>query len=190
MEICPTASEIKVFHPWKCPNGENEQMTVTLHNYRCRQIHRTSNRENSSSGLIRIICVLQRVDPTSSRFDKFLAHGEDHMEQMQLYAQKKFIELWMEKICPVVSEICLPQSLEQLSACLKCNSNCNEVISIKLWTPPDNEYSFYKDFMSLSFKFYMWCSCMNKANLRDLIAATGLVILLKIGLKSSIFLPM
>ena len=30
----------------------------------------------------------------------------------------------------------------------------------------------------------------NKANLRDLIAATGLVILLKIGIKSSIFLPM
>ena len=30
----------------------------------------------------------------------------------------------------------------------------------------------------------------NKANLRDLIAATGLVILLKIGIKSWIFLPM
>ena len=30
----------------------------------------------------------------------------------------------------------------------------------------------------------------NKANLRDLIAATGRVILLKIGIKSWIFLPM
>ena len=32
--------------------------------------------------------------------------------------------------------------------------------------------------------------CLNKANLRDLIAATSLVILIKIGSKLSIFLPM
>ena len=40
----------QVFGPWASPHGANGQMTMTLHNYRPRKFHRTSNRENPSSG--------------------------------------------------------------------------------------------------------------------------------------------
>ena len=41
---------LQVFGPWASPNGANGQMTMTVHNYRPRQFHRTSNGENPSSG--------------------------------------------------------------------------------------------------------------------------------------------
>ena len=37
------------FGPWASPYGANGQMTMTVHNYRPRQFHRTSNGENPSS---------------------------------------------------------------------------------------------------------------------------------------------
>ena len=40
----------QVFGPWATPNGANGQMTMTVHNYRPRQFHKTSNGENPSSG--------------------------------------------------------------------------------------------------------------------------------------------
>ena len=40
----------QVFGPWASPYGANGQMTMTVHYYRPRQFHRTSNRENPSSG--------------------------------------------------------------------------------------------------------------------------------------------
>ena len=40
----------QVFGPWASPYGANGQMTMTVHNYRPRQFHRTSNGENPSSG--------------------------------------------------------------------------------------------------------------------------------------------
>ena len=40
----------QVFGPWASPYGANRQMTMTVHNYRPRQFHRTSNGENPSSG--------------------------------------------------------------------------------------------------------------------------------------------
>ena len=40
----------QVFGPWASPYGANWQMTMTVHNYRPRQFHRTSNEENPSSG--------------------------------------------------------------------------------------------------------------------------------------------
>ena len=40
----------QVFGPWASPYGANGQMSMTVHNYRPRQFHRTSNRENPSSG--------------------------------------------------------------------------------------------------------------------------------------------
>ena len=40
----------QLFGPWASPYGENGQITMTLHNYRSRQFHRTSNRENPWSG--------------------------------------------------------------------------------------------------------------------------------------------
>ena len=40
----------QVFGPWASPYGSNGQMTITVHNYRPRQFHRTSNHENPSSG--------------------------------------------------------------------------------------------------------------------------------------------
>ena len=40
----------QVFGPWTSPYGANGQMTMTVHNYRPRQFHRTSNVENPSRG--------------------------------------------------------------------------------------------------------------------------------------------
>ena len=40
----------QVFGPWATLYGPNGQMTMTVHNYRPRQFHRTSNWENPSSG--------------------------------------------------------------------------------------------------------------------------------------------
>ena len=40
----------QVFGPWASPYGANGQMTMTVHNCRPRQFHRTSNGENPSSG--------------------------------------------------------------------------------------------------------------------------------------------
>ena len=40
----------QVFGPWASPYGANGHMTVTVHTYRPRQFHRTSNGENPSSG--------------------------------------------------------------------------------------------------------------------------------------------
>ena len=40
----------QVFGPWASPYGANGWMTMTVHNKRPRQFHRTSNGENPSSG--------------------------------------------------------------------------------------------------------------------------------------------
>ena len=40
----------QVFGPWACPYGANGHMTMTVHSYRPRQFHRTSNGENPLSG--------------------------------------------------------------------------------------------------------------------------------------------
>ena len=40
----------QVFGLWASPYGANGQMSMTVHNYRPRQFHRTSNGENPSSG--------------------------------------------------------------------------------------------------------------------------------------------
>ena len=40
----------QVFGPWASPYEANGQMSMTVHNYRPRQFHRTSNGENPSSG--------------------------------------------------------------------------------------------------------------------------------------------
>ena len=40
----------QVFDPWASPHGANGKRTMTVHNFRPRQFHRTSNGENPSSG--------------------------------------------------------------------------------------------------------------------------------------------
>ena len=40
----------QVFGPWASPYGANGHMSMTVHNYRPRQFHRTLNGENPSSG--------------------------------------------------------------------------------------------------------------------------------------------
>ena len=40
----------QAFGPWASPYGANGHMTMTVHTYRPRQFHRTSNGENPSSG--------------------------------------------------------------------------------------------------------------------------------------------
>ena len=49
--MCPKCCLIwQVFGPWASPYGANGQITTTLHNYRSRQVHETSNGVNPSSG--------------------------------------------------------------------------------------------------------------------------------------------
>ena len=60
LEICvlqcldPTGAKFDKFlahdGPWASPYAVNGKMTMVLHNFRCRQFHRTSNKENPSSG--------------------------------------------------------------------------------------------------------------------------------------------
>ena len=40
----------QVFGPWASPYGANGSITITVHNFRPRQFHRTSNGENHSTG--------------------------------------------------------------------------------------------------------------------------------------------
>ena len=50
-KVWPNLCQIwQVFGPWASPYGANGQMNMTVHNYRPRQFHRTSNGENPSSG--------------------------------------------------------------------------------------------------------------------------------------------
>ena len=56
-------------------------MTMTLHNYRSRQFHRTSNGINPSSGFRDMGSA--KSGPSAAWFDKFLAHGQAHMGQIR-----------------------------------------------------------------------------------------------------------
>ena len=57
----------------------------------------------------------------------------------------------------------------------------------KIWVKDSHEFSKFTSFLKMKIR----CTVLhnNNANLRDLIATTGLVILLKLGFKSSIFRP-
>ena len=89
-------------------------MTMMLHNYRSRQFHRTSNGINPSSGFGDIGSA--KFDPRAAWFDKFLAHGQDHTEQMGKWPWQctttgldNSTELRTEKIRQAVSQIWVPQ---------------------------------------------------------------------------------
>ena len=65
------------------------------------------------------IWVLQSLDSSGTRLDKFLAHDETHKGQMSKWPWlctpsdiDKSTERRMEKIHPAVSEIYIPQTLE------------------------------------------------------------------------------
>ena len=87
---------------------------MTLHNYRCRQVHETLNGINPSSTFRNMR--LQSLDPICGKFDKFLAHGQAHMGQMGKWTWQctttgldNSIELRMEKIHLAITEIWVPQ---------------------------------------------------------------------------------
>ena len=56
------------------------KLSMTSHNYRSRQLHRTLNGVNLSGGFE--IWVSQSLDPNGTNFDKSLAHGLAHMRQL------------------------------------------------------------------------------------------------------------
>ena len=75
------------FHSWDTAfskfdleNKSQGQMAMMLHNYRSRQFHRTSNGINPSSGFRDMGSA--KSGPSAAWFDKFLAHGQAHMGQM------------------------------------------------------------------------------------------------------------
>ena len=56
-----------------CCYGANGQITMTVHNYKSRQVHKTLNGLNPSS--VSEICISQSLDPICAKLDKFLVHA-------------------------------------------------------------------------------------------------------------------
>ena len=72
MSIGPSIPEIQHFENLTLKIQDQGQMTMMLHNYRSRQLHRTSNSINTSSGFRDMVSA--KSGPSAAWFDKFLAH--------------------------------------------------------------------------------------------------------------------
>ena len=90
--------------------GTNGEINRTWHSSRASQFHKTLNGENQSGSFRDMHSTI-----SGPSFEKFWAHGQAHMGQMGKWpwlctntGLDNSIELWMEKICPVVSETSLP----------------------------------------------------------------------------------
>ena len=99
---------------WASPYGANGQITMTLHNYRTRQVHETLNGVNPSSSVRDMRSA--SLDPICGKFDKFLAPAQAHMGKMGKWPWQctttgidNSTELRMEKIHQAVTEIWVPQ---------------------------------------------------------------------------------
>ena len=77
---CPSIPEIQHFQNLSLKIQGQGQMTMMLHNYRSRKLHRTSNGINPSSGFRDMGSV--KSGPSAAWFDKFLTRGQAHMGQM------------------------------------------------------------------------------------------------------------
>ena len=88
--------------PWKSSYGSNGKMPKTLEN-KFRQFRRTLDGENSSSSFRDI-----HFGPWASPYGSY----------RQNKSGDNSIEFQNKKICPKVSEIHFPQSLDQQPACL------------------------------------------------------------------------
>ena len=80
MSTGPPIPEIQHFQNLTLKIKGQGQMTKMLHNYRSRQFHRTLNGINPSSGFKDMGSA--KSGPSAAWFDKFLAHGQNHMGQM------------------------------------------------------------------------------------------------------------
>ena len=99
---------------WASPYGANGQITMTLHDYRSRQVHKTLNGVNPSSRFRdmhsaksgpNLWQVWQVFGPWASPYG---ANGQMTMA-VHNYRPRQFHRLWMEKICQAVTEIWVPQ---------------------------------------------------------------------------------
>ena len=81
-------------------------MTMAFYNCSSKQFHRISNGGNPPNDLKE--CFLQHLYPTGTRFDKFVAQGLFHNEQMSKWTwrcrSRPFDRTW-EKIRAAVSQI-------------------------------------------------------------------------------------
>ena len=78
MSIGPPIPKIPHFQNLTLKIQGHGQMTMMLHNYRSREFHKTSNGIKPSSGDVDS----RKSDLSAAWFDKFLAHGQAHMGQM------------------------------------------------------------------------------------------------------------
>ena len=104
----------QVFGPGASPYGANGQITMTLHNYRSRQVHETLNGVNPSSSFRDMRSA--KSGPNLWQIWQVLAHGQVHMGQMGIWPWQctptgldNSTELRMEKIHQAVTEIWVPQ---------------------------------------------------------------------------------
>ena len=108
------ASFDKFFGPGASPYGANGQITMTLHNYRSRQVHETLNGVNPSSSFRdmhsaksgpNLWQIWQVFGPWASPYG-----ANEHMTMiMHTYRPRPLTELRMEKIRQAVTEIWVPQ---------------------------------------------------------------------------------
>ena len=102
------------FGPWASPYGTNVQITMTVHNYKTRWVHKTLNGINPSSGFRDLLSAKSGPNLTS-----FWSMGKpiwgkcanDH-DSAQLYTctgLDNSIELRTEKIRQAVTEIWIPE---------------------------------------------------------------------------------
>ena len=80
MSIGPSIPEIHHFQNLTLKIKSLGQMTLLLHNYRSRQVHKTSNGMNPYSGFKDMGSA--KSGPSAAWFDRFLAKGQAHMGQM------------------------------------------------------------------------------------------------------------
>ena len=90
--------------------GANLESALIWHSSMASQFHKTLNGENQSGSFRDMHSTISGLS-----FEKFWAHGQAHMGQMGKWpwlctntGLDNSIELWIEKICPVVSETSLP----------------------------------------------------------------------------------
>ena len=182
----------QVFGPWASPYGANGQMSMTVHNYRPRQFHRTSNGENPSSGYRDMgSASLAAARPTArppGPWRQYPSSPEgwgvkrcDRRTNRQTNRQTDWLTIHRRLVTAknIINEF-YHTDLHSTSYPVD-SMRCCRLVG---WKVPTN-FEVGKDQCNLHWTL----PSENKANLRDLIAATGLVILLKLDSNHQLFSP-
>ena len=90
---------LSIFGPWASPYRANGQTNMTLHIYRSRKFHKTSNAVKTSSRF--------RNTLSSPWANPYRSNGQIPMT-FHNYKERQSIQLRVAKIHPIISEVCIP----------------------------------------------------------------------------------